>query len=212
MTTTRRDLLAGALTAAAAAVTSESARADDDHHDDGHEHQVLPPDPALRVKSLESLLIEKGLVDAAALDAIIVAHEHRIGPRNGARVVARAWVDPRCDKSPEITSTWLKLTYENGARTFSHGLGRKQPAASNDSLRPRAGHSAMAFECLQSGRPRCTGCLPFARLTESCRGRPCSSEQCSWICPRFRCLSALVAEALPAHDTASLRICPPASI
>jgi len=49
---------------------------------------------ALRVKSLESLLVEKGLVDRAALDALVDAYEHKIGPRNGARVVARAWVDP----------------------------------------------------------------------------------------------------------------------
>jgi nitrile hydratase len=49
---------------------------------------------ALRVKALESLLVEKGLVDPAALDAIIETYEHRVGPRNGARVVARAWRDP----------------------------------------------------------------------------------------------------------------------
>ena len=49
---------------------------------------------ALRVKALESLLVEKGLVDPAALDAIIDAYAHQIGPRNGARVVARAWTDP----------------------------------------------------------------------------------------------------------------------
>ncbi len=49
---------------------------------------------ALRVKALESLLIEKGLVDPAALDAIIDAYEHKVGPRNGAQVVARAWTDP----------------------------------------------------------------------------------------------------------------------
>jgi nitrile hydratase subunit alpha len=54
----------------------------------------VPSDPALRVKALESLLIEKGLVDAAALDAVIDYYEHRVGPRNGARVVARAWTDP----------------------------------------------------------------------------------------------------------------------
>jgi nitrile hydratase len=46
------------------------------------------------VKSLESLLVEKGLVDRAALDALIDSYEHKIGPRNGARVVARAWADP----------------------------------------------------------------------------------------------------------------------
>ncbi|MGA2213443.1 MAG: nitrile hydratase subunit alpha [Bryobacteraceae bacterium] len=59
-----------------------------------HDHQVVPSDFALRVKSLESLLTEKGLVDPAALDALIDRYQHQIGPRNGARVVARAWTDP----------------------------------------------------------------------------------------------------------------------
>src|SRR5258707_14874383 len=59
-----------------------------------HDHQELPSDPALRVMALESLLIEKGLVDPAALDVIIDTYEHKIGPRNGARVVAKAWTDP----------------------------------------------------------------------------------------------------------------------
>jgi nitrile hydratase subunit alpha len=64
-----------------------------DHHHD-HDHQVVPSDPTLRVKALESLLVEKGLVDPAALDALIDTYEHKVGPRNGARVVARAWTDP----------------------------------------------------------------------------------------------------------------------
>jgi len=72
---------------------------DHDHghgHDHGHSHegQDVPSDMALRVKALESLLVEKGLVDPAALDVMIDAYENRIGPRNGARVVARAWTDP----------------------------------------------------------------------------------------------------------------------
>lgn len=67
---------------------------DHDHAHRDHAHQDLPPDPALRVKALESLLVEKGLVDPAALDALIDIYEHKIGPRNGARVVARAWTDP----------------------------------------------------------------------------------------------------------------------
>ena len=62
-------------------------------HQHEHEHQAVPSDPALRVKSLESLLVEKGLVDRAALDTLVDAYEHKIGPRNGARVVARAWSD-----------------------------------------------------------------------------------------------------------------------
>jgi nitrile hydratase len=60
----------------------------------GHDHQAVPSDPGLRVKSLESLLIGKGFIDPAALDALVDAYEHKIGPRNGAQVVARAWVDP----------------------------------------------------------------------------------------------------------------------
>jgi len=63
-------------------------------HDHDHDHQVVPSDPALRVKALESLLTEKGLVDPKALDALIDKYERQVGPRNGARVVARAWVDP----------------------------------------------------------------------------------------------------------------------
>lgn len=59
-----------------------------------HGHSQLPSDMALRVKALESLLLEKGLVDAAALDEIVDTFQHRIGPGNGARVVAKAWSDP----------------------------------------------------------------------------------------------------------------------
>jgi nitrile hydratase len=65
-----------------------------DHHHDHDHHDDIPNDVALRVKALESLLIEKGLVDPAALDAIIDTYEHKVGPHNGARVVARAWADP----------------------------------------------------------------------------------------------------------------------
>jgi nitrile hydratase len=71
---------------------------DHDHHDHNHEHkhehQAVPSDPTLRVKALESLLTEKGFVDPAALDALVDHFENKTGPRNGARVVARAWVDP----------------------------------------------------------------------------------------------------------------------
>src|SRR5215469_17996409 len=64
---------------------------DDHHHDHG---QAPPSDMALRVQALESVLVEKGLVDPAALDAVIDTYEHKVGPHNGARVIARAWVDP----------------------------------------------------------------------------------------------------------------------
>ena len=63
-------------------------------HRHDHDHTEPPSEVELRVKALESLLIEKGLVDPAALDRLIDTYETKIGPRNGARVVARAWCDP----------------------------------------------------------------------------------------------------------------------
>ena len=65
-----------------------------DHHDEAHAHALLPSEPALRVKALETILTRKGLIDPAAVDAIIDIYEHQIGPRIGAGLVARAWVDP----------------------------------------------------------------------------------------------------------------------
>ena len=72
----------------------QSAAMPHDHSDHDHSHALLPPEPALRVKALETLLTAKGLIDPAALDEIIDTYENRIGPRNGAEVVARAWSDP----------------------------------------------------------------------------------------------------------------------
>jgi nitrile hydratase len=63
----------------------------DDHHD--HAGSALP-EIETRVRALEDLLVEKGVVERAALDRIVEAYETRIGPRNGAQVVARAWRDP----------------------------------------------------------------------------------------------------------------------
>ena len=59
-----------------------------------HDHTQPPVDIELRVRALESLLQEKGLIDPAALDELIDTYEHKVGPRNGAQVVARAWSDP----------------------------------------------------------------------------------------------------------------------
>ena len=75
---------------------------------------------ALRVKALESLLVEKGLIDRAALDAVIDTYEHKIGPRNGARVVARAWVDPAYKQRllSDATAAIAELGY--GGRQGEH--------------------------------------------------------------------------------------------
>ena len=64
------------------------------HHDHDHDHTDPPSDLALRVRALKSLLVEKGLVDLTAIDALIDTYETRVGPRNGAKVVARAWSEP----------------------------------------------------------------------------------------------------------------------
>ena len=64
-----------------------------EHHHD-HDHTEPPEAIALRVKALESLLIEKGLVDPTAMDALVDTYQHKVGPRNGAQVVAKAWFDP----------------------------------------------------------------------------------------------------------------------
>jgi len=69
----------------------------DHHHDHDHDHvDAGPPwsDLQLRARALESLLVDKGLVDSAALDTLIDTYETKVGPRNGARVVAKAWADP----------------------------------------------------------------------------------------------------------------------
>ena len=65
---------------------------DHPHHD--HPHDNALDEMTARVRALETILVEKGLVDPAAVDAIIETYEHRVGPRNGAAVVARAWTDP----------------------------------------------------------------------------------------------------------------------
>src|ERR1700753_2663138 len=64
-----------------------------EHHHHDHDHSELS-ETELRVRALETILTEKGYLDPAALDAIIEAYEAKIGPRNGAQVVAKAWFDP----------------------------------------------------------------------------------------------------------------------
>ena len=91
----RRFMTDAAVTAAAIVGQGQVAGTQQPSADENeHEHQVVPSDTALRVKALESVLVEKEMIDPAALDAVVDTYENKIGPRNGARVVARAWVDP----------------------------------------------------------------------------------------------------------------------
>ena len=102
-----------------------------DHHDRDHHDHDYPPgggshfsDLELSVKALEYLLVEKGLVDPAALDALIDTYEMKVGPRNGARVVARAWVDPK-DKRRLLADANVLAARRAGAR---QALGRVSDA------------------------------------------------------------------------------------
>ena len=114
MDETRRSFLRTAMTAAGAAATPQPVAAIGQRQDQSH--QAMPSDLALRVKSLESLLVDKGLVDRSALDALIDTMEHKVGPQNGARVVARAWVDPAYKKRllDDAPAAIAELGYTSG--------------------------------------------------------------------------------------------------
>lgn len=98
-----------------------SSNKENDHshsHSHSHEgedaHSLLPSDPELRVKAIESLLLSKGLVDAKTLDELIDTYENKIGPQNGAKVVAKAWIDNDYKKRllSDATSAIRELSYQ----------------------------------------------------------------------------------------------------
>ena len=94
---------------------SEKKNITDDHnHSHDHAHSHLPSDPELRVKAVETLLLNKGLIDSKTLDELIDTYENRIGPKNGAKVVAKAWVDPEYKKRllNDATSAIRELSYQ----------------------------------------------------------------------------------------------------
>ena len=91
-----------------------TAKDGDAHHDHAHEDAGPLSDMALRVRALEDLLVEKGVVERAALDKIVEAYETSIGPRNGARVVARAWSAP--DYKQRLLSDATEAIAELGYR------------------------------------------------------------------------------------------------
>ena len=86
------------------------------HHDHKHDHahSHLPSDPELRVKAIETLLLSKGLIDPNTLDELIDTYENNIGPQNGAKVVAKAWVDNDYKKRllEDATSAIRELSYQ----------------------------------------------------------------------------------------------------
>ena len=84
----------------------------DHKHEDAHSH--LPSDPELRVKAIETLLLRKGLIDSETLDELIDTYENKIGPQNGAKVVAKAWVDESYKKRllKDATAAIRELSYQ----------------------------------------------------------------------------------------------------
>ncbi|NKN36278.1 nitrile hydratase subunit alpha [Agrobacterium sp. a22-2] len=102
---------------------------DHDHHGDhghDHHHDNQYSDMQARVRALETLLTEKGLIDPAAIDAIVETYETKVGPRNGAQVVARAWTDPGF-------AEWLKAdaTAAIGSLGFAGRQGEHMRAVFN---------------------------------------------------------------------------------
>jgi nitrile hydratase len=94
-------------------------------HDDDHEFSELDP-MDVRVRALETLLTEKGYIDPAALDEVIDAYQTRIGPRNGARVVARAWVDPEFREWLQRDATAAIASLGYGGRQGEHMVAVEQ--------------------------------------------------------------------------------------
>jgi nitrile hydratase len=88
-----------------------------DHHDHDHDHGSELSETQRRVRALETVLVEKGYVDPAALDELVETYETKVGPHNGARVVAKAWADPEY-------RAWLFS--DSGAAIASLGYGGRQ--------------------------------------------------------------------------------------
>ena len=93
--------------------SKEHNHSHDDHEHD-HAHSHLPSDPELRVKAIETLLLSKGLIDPNTLDELIDTYDNKIGPQNGAKVVAKAWVDEDYKKRllEDATSAIRELSYQ----------------------------------------------------------------------------------------------------
>ena len=92
---------------------------DHDHHEHDHDHSELS-ETQLRVRALETVLTEKGYVDPKALDAVVEAYQTKIGPRNGAAVVARAWVDPAFKAALLADASKAVATLGHVARVGDH--------------------------------------------------------------------------------------------
>ncbi len=131
---------------------------DHDHHQHDHDHSELS-ETELRVRALETILTEKGYVDPAALDAIIQAYETKIGPHNGAQVVAKAWSDPAFKRALLEDATKAVSTLGHVSRVGDHLVAvENTPRATTWSCaRCAPAIPGKCWGCLRSGtRPRPT--------------------------------------------------------
>ena len=82
------------------------------HDIENHSHSLLPSEPELKVKAIESALVNQGLIDPAALDEIIDTYQNKIGPKNGASIIAKAWIDQ--DFKDELMSNTMAVLEKYG--------------------------------------------------------------------------------------------------
>ena len=123
----------------------------DDHaHSHDHAHGSELSEMHVRVRALETILTEKGYVDPAALDQIVETFETRIGPHIGARIVARAWVDP------EFKRAAAGRRDRGGQFAGKFGPGRQPPDRGREHA--RAPITSSSARCAPAIRGRCWGC------------------------------------------------------
>ena len=165
----------------------------DQSHNHSHDHGSELSEMQLRVRALESILLEKEYIDPAALDVLIETYEKKIGPRNGARVVAKAWADPDFRRwlFDDGTAAIESLGY--GGRSGNHLVALENTASIRSPARYRATRSACSRPTSLSG-----GSDVSSRRT----GRPCRISISSMgllrrpICPGSRSLAMRFAARL----------------
>ena len=134
-------------------------------HRHDHDHDPLEDGPALRTRALEELLVAKGLVDPAALDRIVEYYERETGPRNGARVVARAWCD-------DAFRARLAYTPSDRAVSSRNAEAMRVVNVESASCSPC---TALRSSSAAAGTPACSSPSSSQRVT--CASQPSASKR-----------------------------------
>ncbi len=140
-------------------------------HDDEHGPHSDLSDIERRVRALETLLTEKGYIDPAALDVLIDTYQTKVGPRNGARVVARAWIDAEFRERLLRDATSAVAELEYSGRQGEHIVAVRTP---------RTGTTSGCVLSAAATRGRCSVCRPSGtRVRRTARG-PCATPEAYW--------------------------------